>query len=98
MQKAEINEVNLGIRRGYDQSDILFAADSSSRSSTSADVHDNMLDNDTPADPGHVTITMVGGQQNGRNSRVNGTWQDAPDNAVYRYNAAYDPAGDVNPM
>ena len=58
-------------------------------------------DDDAPSDPGHVTITMVG-QQNGRGDMPrSASWQDdnyAPNNAVYRYNAAYDPNGDADHM
>nr|XP_054773181.1 uncharacterized protein LOC129281263 [Lytechinus pictus] len=93
---AKIQEVNNGTQRGYRQSDVLYATDSNSYTSSEVDDHHNGVDygQDVVADPGHVRISMVGHRDNMRDAGTSTRWTNSPgyNNGMYRYNAAYDPS------
>lgn len=93
---AKIQEVNDGTQRGYRQSDVLYATDSNSYSSSEVGDHHDGIDYGRDADPGHVRISMVGQRDNVRDAGTSTRWMNDQgyNDGTYRYNAAYDPTED----
>ncbi|XP_071479975.1 uncharacterized protein [Diadema antillarum] len=84
---ARIDKVNAGRVRGYHNSDIMFAADSRSFSSSEIDQEAEEVD------PSHVRISMVGDRNDRHDGGVRPLVQHERrrpvDERVQRYNAAY---------
>ncbi|XP_072163421.1 uncharacterized protein [Diadema setosum] len=85
---ARIDKVNTGRVRGYRNSDIMFAADSRSFSSSEIDHEAEEVD------PSHVRVSMVGDRNDGYDGGVRPLVQHLErrrpvDERVQRYNAAY---------